>query len=59
MKNLKTNNQNKIKSEEYKPNFSFSWVFSANGVDSQLHCENDYRAFLDMNYVGRSNQDFL
>lgn len=53
----KTNNQNKIKIEEYVPNFSFLWVYSSNGLISQGHNEDDYRSFINSNYTGKSNQD--
>jgi hypothetical protein len=57
MKRQKTNNQNKIGFEVYKPNFSFSWVFSQSGLIFQSHNEDEYRKFLDLNYIAKSNQD--
>jgi hypothetical protein len=58
MKNQRTNHQNKTKMEEYIPNFSFMWVYSANGLVSQGHNEDDYISYISSNYTGKSNQDF-
>jgi len=58
MRNFKTNQPNKTKPEDYRPNFSFTWIYSANGLVSQGHNEDDYISYISSNYTGKSNRDF-
>jgi hypothetical protein len=57
MKTQKTNIQNNPKFFENNHNVIFSWVFSANGTVYQSHEENEYKNYLDMNYISKSNQE--
>jgi hypothetical protein len=56
MNTQKTNHQNKIKLDAYIPNFSFLWVYTSNGLDSQGHDEEKYENFISSNYRSVSNK---
>lgn len=56
MKTHKTNIQ-KMRFEDYSQNFKYTWVFGSNGLVSQSHDENEYREYLDSNYISKSNQE--
>lgn len=55
IKSNKTNIQNKTRIDDYKPNFSFQWVFTESGVDSQFHSDAEYLNYLESSYVSNSN----